>query len=90
MPTTWKWKYYATWFKHPSETHRKLSFRVNYPFSKNGQKCWSQPGFKPGAFEIFLFKALPLSYCSFLLKGTEYTQIHFKTIYLPKQIKKLN
>jgi hypothetical protein len=36
--------------------------------AKNGQKCWSQPGFEPGAFqrpkkgENFLSKALPLSY----------------------------
>ena len=36
--------------------------------AQNDQKCWSQPGFEPGAFqrkkksENFLSKALPLSH----------------------------
>ena len=36
MPTTWKWKYYAIchWFKYPSESHRKFSFRENNTFAK--------------------------------------------------------
>ena len=49
--------------------------------TKNDQKCWSQPGFKLGAFlrdkkvRFFLSKVLPLSHQGITLDGDKSTKI---------------